>query len=239
MKRLLIVEDDAALRGMLEDYFSLKGYLVSVAESGAVFRQLTSNERYDLILLDLNLPDADGLQLLEVLRSRSSAPVFVVSGRSDEASRLTALGHGADDYVIKPFSTRELELRIHNFLCRQSGRIHPYDISYQQWRLGCWLVDERQRAIFGKDGSKLNITRGEFELLLCLLRAEGNVVSRERIIAAIEQHDVKVTPESLTVLVSRLRRKLSSTGEPSLILTVSGVGYHLAERAIPHYQAPD
>ena len=224
MHRLLLVEDDEALRTTLRDYFDLKGYAVVEAGCGHDFRLVLADQQPDLILLDLNLPDADGVKLLRELRKTSQAPLVVVSGRSDEATRLKALDAGADDYVIKPFNIRELELRVRNFLQRQLGR---NQLAQEQWRFGPWLLDARRRILSAQGGPPLSTTRGEFELLLCLVRAGGQVVARDRILALLEQGNASITPESLPVLISRLRRKLSPGAEQHIIATAPGIGYQL------------
>ena len=120
--KVLVLEDDAALRAVLRDFLSLMHYQVLEAADLASFRTLAGAEKFDLLLLDLNLPDGDGLALLRELAANGDTAVFVVSGRCDEQSRLQALEAGADDYIVKPFNARELEFRIRNFLRRQSSR---------------------------------------------------------------------------------------------------------------------
>ncbi|MEX0731061.1 MAG: response regulator transcription factor [Aquisalimonadaceae bacterium] len=225
MGRLLLVEDDADLRGSMCDYLTLKGYEVAEAATGDCFRQNVLDQRFDLVLLDLNLPDADGLQLLREARQGSDAPVFVVSGRSHDGSRLSALDMGADDYIVKPFNIRELEFRIRNFLRRQRERLEQETL---RWQFGAWTLDAEQRKISDSEGRPVHVTRGEFDVLYCLVQAQGAVVSWDGILGTLEKNGLEVSLESLPVLVSRLRRKFSVASDQQLIDNLPGIGYRIA-----------
>jgi two-component system, OmpR family, response regulator len=170
------------------------------------------------------------------VRARSRAPIFIVSGRRDERTRLRALQFGADDYVPKPFSLRELELRIANFLRRQGERQRPDGTAPSAWRVGEWTVDCTRRVISGDDGRTPTLTRGEFDVLLCLLQADGEVVHRQAILDQVRQTGAAMNRESLTTVVYRLRRKLGGGRgrESTLITTVHGVGFRIVD-ATPIY----
>lgn len=232
--RLLFVEDDDDLRGVLADYFVLRGYAVDTAADGAAFLRCLAGcaeTHPDLILLDLNLPDADGLHLLAELRRASRAPVFIVSGRIDLDSRLAGLRDGADDYIVKPFDMRELEWRIHNFLQRQREEAPSATGRGGEVVCGSWRVDFARLSAFHVDGTVATLTAGEAALLQELLAADGRVVRRNRIVAHIVGKGIAMTEESLPVLVSRLRAKLGvGTGDPAII-AVPNQGYRIAPRA--------
>ena len=225
--RLLLVEDDATLRGVMRDYLTAKGLQVLEAGGAAEFWQIFNETSVDLILLDLSLPDTDGLELLRQIRSHRPTPVFVVSGRREDASRLAALELSANDYITKPFNARELELRIRNFLhchVEPNGSGQPPE----SHRLRGWTVVPAHRMIYHDSGATATLTRGEMELLCALLSGAGAVLSRDRLLDALCRAVGGASPETLTVLVSRLRAKLAAGGEgKDLIVTVHGVGYRL------------
>lgn len=234
--RLLIVEDEPEVRKVVSAYMRKHGFTVTEVGSGDDFQRHFSEGTYDLILLDLNLPDLDGISLLRDVRARSRAPIFIVSGRRDERTRLRALQFGADDYVPKPFSLRELELRITNFLRRQHERQRPEGSVPSAWRVGEWTVDCTRRVVTSGDGRTPSLTRGEFDVLLCLLQARGDVVPRQSILDQVQQTGAAMNQESLTTVVYRLRRKLGGGRgrESTLISTVHGVGFRIVD-ATPIY----
>jgi DNA-binding response OmpR family regulator len=234
--RLLIVEDEPEVRKVISTHMRRQGFTVTEAGSGDDFQRLFTEDAYDLVLLDLNLPDQDGISLLRDVRARSRAPIFIVSGRRDERTRLRALQFGADDFVHKPFSLRELELRIANFLRRQRERQRPDGAEPSAWRVGEWTVDCTRRVVRADDGRTPALTRGELDVLLCLLQAGGEVVHRKAILDHVRQTGAAMNQDSLTTVVYRLRRKLGGgRGRAStLISTVHGVGFRI-DAATPIY----
>ncbi|WP_111657817.1 response regulator transcription factor [Isoalcanivorax indicus] len=232
MGRLLMVEDDEMLRAAIREVFTLKGYSVAEAACGEGFMTQVEKQDFDLVLLDLNLPDEDGLVLLRRTRARSDVPVFVVSGRTDNDSRLTALELGADDYVTKPFDVRELELRIRNFLGRQKNRRTggngTAERPVHRIRFGGWTLLPDQWSLQDAQGQQLVLTRGELDVLMALVKAEGNALSREKLADVLARNINGSNPETVTVLVYRLRKKLvSDSKENPVIVTVPGVGYRI------------
>jgi DNA-binding response OmpR family regulator len=226
---ILVLEDDAALRSVLRDFLSLMGYQIHEAPDLASFRTLSKALSCDLILLDLNLPDGDGLTLLRELATASAAPVFVVSGRCDEASRLQALEAGADDYIVKPFNARELEYRIRNFLRRQANRGASLGNRPTQLMLGEWRLLPDQYRLTGPSGSVISLTRSERDLLKALIVADGSLCSRRQLARAISSPMETTSEETVTVLIYRLRKKLEAGGVNGPVIdTVAGAGYRLA-----------
>jgi len=223
---VMVVEDNADLRELLCVSLQRSGYTVTAAACGDDFQKYFEVQSFDLILLDLNLPDHDGMTLLQTVRAQSRAPIFVVSGRADEATRLRALELGADDYLPKPINLRELTLRVSNFLRRQNERTLPASGS---WQFAHWILHVERRTVMTADtGDTLGLTRGEFNVLYCLVQGMGNVVSREEILKAAGQLGTSMHEDSLTTVVYRLRQKLrsSSPGE-AVIVTVPGVGFRI------------
>ncbi len=211
-QHLFIVEDDPDLRGMLEDYFTLAGYSVSTTGLAAGCSALLERQDVDLILLDLNLPDGDGLKLLRELRVWSSIPVLVITGRRDQQSHLTALELEADDVITKPFVLRELELRVRNCLTRYH-RV-PEE---QYWPLHPWHFYPRQQCLRLPNSTTDDVpepvllTAAESVCLRALIRAEGRLVPSKRLIADMESSLGQVEAESVPVIISRLRQKLRVT----------------------------
>lgn len=232
MDRLLMVEDDEMLRAAIREVFNLKGYEVTEAACGASFLEQVPNPAHDLVLLDLNLPDEDGLVLLRRLRATSDVPVFVVSGRADHESRLTALELGADDYVIKPFNVRELELRVRNFLARQRNRNRASEEA-QRISFGSWTLLPDQWSLHDEHGHRLTLTRGELDILLALVKAKGAALTREQLADVLSRNINGSNPETVTVLIYRMRKKLTSDldGE-QVIVTVPGIGYRLGPEVV-------
>lgn len=216
---LLVVEDDFHLRELTREYLQIYGHQVSVAESGAAFWQQLAECTFDLILLDLNLPDADGLDLLKALRQQSDVPVFIVSARIDEPSRIRGLELGADDYIVKPFSAKELELRIRNALRRRE--------STQDARFVGWTLNQDSFCISHLDGRQEQLTKSEFTLLKLLLAAGGSLVPRDQLLDQLEREAGVHSAETLTALIYRLRRKMGCDKENNPIVTQSGVGYRI------------
>lgn len=217
--QILIIEDDEILRELTKEYLAVYGHEVDMIGRLEDYWAMAENKSYDLILLDLNLPDGDGLVLLERLRKISDVPVFIISGRDDDASRLRGLELGADDYLIKPFNARELELRVKNALSR---RLKPISQSFAGWTLKpTSLMVEHQ------DGNKISLTLAEHSLLKILLEAQGEVVERDDLLDQLSILARVNCSETLNALIYRLRKKLGFAKDNNPIVTLQGVGYYL------------
>jgi DNA-binding response OmpR family regulator len=212
---VLVIEDDPAIGRQLERGLVRAGYSVSRAADGS---QALLAEPADVILLDLGLPDIDGLELCQRLRARSSAAIIAVTARSEEATRVATLDAGADDYLIKPFGFVELLARIRAVL----RRVNPVESS--QLRYGSLTVDPRTRRVFVQDRD-IALTPKEFDLLCCLAEDPGRALTRQEILERAWGGHWYGPSKVLDVHVASLRRKL---GDPALIETVYGVGYRLA-----------
>ena len=226
--RILILEDDDALRGVLRDFLEMMSYQISEARSISECSALVEGGLFDLILLDLNLPDSDGLVLLHRLRAMTSVPVFVISGRNDEHSRLEALERGADDYLTKPFNARELELRIRNVLRREEHHRRspiPEDAGIA---LGAWQLRPDQFELHGPEQAVVPLTRAERDLMLELASVHGRLCQRRQLARAMSSPMETTSDETVTVLIYRLRKKLAQAAlNGPVIETVAGAGYRL------------
>ena len=213
--RVLVVEDEEAIAEPLAEGLRREGFTVTVA--GTAAEALAAAES-DVVLLDLRLPDGDGLDVCRALRARSDVPIIVVTARGEEVDRVVGLELGADDYVVKPFGIRELIARIRAVTRRGHSRSQETPV-----RIGELELDERGRhAAIG--GNELDLTAKEFDLLAALARDPGAVVSRNRLLEDVWNTSWFGSTKTIDVHVAALRRKL---GDPTLIETVRGIGFRL------------
>ncbi len=222
---VLLVEDDARLARLTREY--LEGHGVAVEHVGDGRRGLDAAlaGRFDAVLLDLMLPSKDGLEVCRELRARSDVPILILTARGEEADRVMGLELGADDYVAKPFSPRELLARIRAVVRRARGRAGPPTAAV---RVGALLVDPAARRVT-LDGREIALTAYEFALLDALARRAGRVLSREQLMELARGSAEEAFDRSIDVHVSRLRQKLGDDPkQPRLIKTVRGAGYVLA-----------
>jgi two-component system response regulator RegX3 len=215
---ILVVEDEDAIADPLVAGLRREGYDVSRVATGEGALEASPA---DLVLLDLRLPDIDGLDVCRRLRERSRVPIIVVTARGEEADRVVGLELGADDYVVKPYGLRELIARI-RAVTRRSASLGPDGAPS---RVGALEVDERSRRVT-LDGREIELTPKEFELLAALARDPGAAVSRQRLLAEVWQTSWYGSSKTIDVHVAALRKKL---GDPGWIETVRGVGFRLRE----------
>ncbi|MBD3826836.1 MULTISPECIES: response regulator transcription factor [Stenotrophomonas] len=222
--RILLVEDDAAVAGLTARFLQNHGIECHMAAGVAAAEQCLSREVVDLILLDLGLPDGDGLTMLR--RQSSQIPVIVVTGRGDSVDRVVGLELGADDYVAKPFDYRELLARIHSVLRRAQRPLVP---AGHVLRFDGLLLDASARVVFDREGNAIRLTSAEFDLLYALVQAAGKVQSRDQLMNALHGRDAGPFDRAIDVHIGRLRRKLErDPSQPQLIQATRGVGYRLA-----------
>jgi DNA-binding response OmpR family regulator len=221
---ILLVDDEPAIRESLAFALRRDGFDVEQAASLREARNLT--DAAELVILDLVLPDGNGLEFLRSLRSRSDVPVIVLTSRDEETDRVVGLELGADDYVIKPFSPREVAARVRAVLRRASKAGQPEE---QPVRAGALSLDAstRKAAIAGRE---LLLSRTEFNLLSLFLRSPGRVFERSQILDAVWGSEVVVGDRTVDVHVKALRRKIEEAGgDPRVLETVRGVGYRLRD----------
>jgi DNA-binding response OmpR family regulator len=224
--RLLIVEDDAAFGMIMAAYLDASGYETTrVMHGREVFGRLERG-RFDMVLLDLNLPDEDGLSIMRSLRARSDVPIVIVSARHGTSDRLAALEMGADDYLVKPFEPRELVARVRNIIRRYRGA----DRKKSVFRFASWELDVDRHALRNGSGQSTALTPAEFDLLLALAKNRGHVMSRAQLIDAIVHAEPPESERAVDVLMSRLRKKIEKDADdPKILLTIRGHGYRLAD----------
>ena len=233
-QHLLIVEDEEFVQALIAAYMKKKGFSVSLALTGKEMFAILEKEAIDLILLDLNLPDEDGLALARRVRSRSSIPIIVLTARQGQDDRLTALGMGVDDYLNKPVDPEELVLRVHNVLGR-TGKAEGQGEGPRRGdviRFAGWTLDGAGRTVTAPDGRTLNLTQAEFQLLSALARAPNRVLTRAQPLDAMAPFVETANDRVIDAMISRLRKKMErNPRKPELIITVTGFGYKLAAQA--------
>ena len=222
--RVLLVEDDARLASMVSDYLGEAGFRTTRAATGAAAMQLVASESFDAMILDLMLPDADGLDLCRSLRAKSDLPVLMLTARGDPLDRVVGLEIGADDYLPKPFEPRELLARLRAILRR---RVAP-DPS-QVLRFGRLEIDRGAREV-RLDGQRKAVTGHQFALLVALAERAGRVLSREALMDLTRGAELEDFDRSIDVHISRLRAAIEDDPKhPRRILTLRGAGYVFAK----------
>jgi DNA-binding response OmpR family regulator len=223
--QLLVVEDDERIRSALIRALRERGHAVSSAATALAGLRQAVEERPDLVVLDLGLPDLDGRELLRMLRAVSAVPVIVATARDDDDSVVQALDAGADDYVVKPFPAGQLEARIRAVLRRAAGA----DAAQAPVTVGDLVVDQRSRRVT-LAGEAVELSPKEFDLLAHLAVRAGTVVSKRELLTDVWQLPYGGSDKTVDVHLSWLRRKLGeSAAAPRLLQTVRGVGVRLAE----------
>lgn len=228
--RILIVDDDPEIRQLLVDYLARHGFESVPAGSGREMWATLERRAIDLVVLDLMLPDADGLTLCRDLRTRSDLPVLMLTALGDETDRILGIEMGADDYLVKPFSPRELVARIKGILRRT--RSLPPNLKPDPRRclaFSGWILDTATRVLKGPDGVATPLSGAEYRLLRILLDHPNRVVHRDQLVELIHGREAEAYDRAIDVQISRLRQRLQDDGrEPRLIRTVRGEGYVLA-----------
>ena len=222
-QRILLVEDDARLAAMVADYLGEAGFRVTVAEDGAAATRQTATADFDALILDLMLPDTDGLDLCRAIRARSDVPLLMLTARGDPLDRVVGLELGADDYLPKPFEPRELLARLRAILRRRGGAATP-----EVLRFGRLEIDKGARET-RVDGQRRTLTGQQFALLLALAERAGRVLSREALMDVTKGESLEDFDRSIDVQISRLRAAIEDDPKrPRRILTIRGAGYVFA-----------
>ena len=225
-ERILMIDDDNRLAGMVQDYLGGAGFRVSVAGTGREGEALLKRETFDAVILDLMLPDADGLDLCRRLRASSDVPILMLTARGEPMDRVVGLELGADDYLAKPFEPRELQARLRAILRRKgSGGTAPAEIL----RFGRLEIDKGARVV-RIDGEERTITSYQFAILLVLAERAGRVLSRDALMDVLKGEKLEAFDRSVDVHISRIRAAIEDDPKkPRRILTLRGTGYVFAK----------
>lgn len=227
--RLLLIDDDARLTGMVGDYLRAAGFEVSTAGNLAQAREALAHSRFELLVLDLMLPDGDGLDFCRWLRGDPRwrhQPVLMLSARGEPMDRILGLELGADDYLAKPFEPRELQARIKALLRRLEPKLDGDEVL----RFGRLEIDLAAR-VARLDGKICDLTSHQFDLLVVLAQSPGRVLSRDQIMDALKGHPLEAFDRSIDVHISRIRAVIEDDAKnPRRVLTVRGAGYVFARK---------
>jgi DNA-binding response OmpR family regulator len=224
-ERILLIEDDARLAEMVSEYLGEAGFRVSIAAAGRAGLERLAREPFDALVLDLMLPDMDGLDVCRELRAKSDTPVLMLTARGDAADRIVGLELGADDYLPKPFQPRELLARLRAILRRGKGR----SAASKPLRFGRLEIDRDARAVC-VDGEARSLTAYQLALLLALAENAGRVLSRDSLMDLVKGEPLEAFDRSIDVHVSRIRAAIEDDPKkPRRIVTVRGAGYVFAK----------
>jgi DNA-binding response OmpR family regulator len=227
MARVLIVDDDPAIRDMLVEYLTANGYAAEAAADGAALRAALAQRVPDLVLLDVTLPGEDGLSLARFLRDHYDVGIVMVTAAGDVVDRVVGLEMGADDYIAKPFDPRELRARLKSVLRRmQERRAPPAPPRDARIPIGRCSLDVASRQLLDAEGREVPVTAMEFDLLRAFAEHPNQVLSRDRLLTLTRNREWEPFDRSIDIRVARVRRKIQDdAGEPQAIRTVRGAGY--------------
>jgi hypothetical protein len=228
---LLVIDDDPDIRDLVVEYLGKNDLRVSAACSGREMFELFDSQAIDLVLLDLKLPGEDGMQLARALRERATVPIVLLTGCNEEADRVMGLELGADDYVTKPFSPRELLARVRAVLRRYQvqSTLPERSNDRRAFRFAGWELNLRTRRLLSAGGESVELSNGEFSLLNALCRSPQRVLTRDQLLSMSRLHEAEVHDRTIDVQIRRLRMKIEAdSSNPVLIVTERGAGYRLA-----------
>src|SRR3989442_4790442 len=221
-----MIEDDARLAEMVSEYLGKAGFRVAVASEGRAGLERVTREPFDALVLDLMLPDMDGLEVCRQLRAKSDLPVLMLTARGEPMDRIVGLELGADDYLPKPFEPRELLARVKALL----RRAQPDPVADEVLRFGRLEIDVGGR-VARLDGVPCDLTSHQFDLLVVLARSAGRVLSRDQIMDSLKGHPLEAFDRSIDVHISRIRAVIEEDPKtPRRVLTVRGAGYVFAKK---------
>ena len=228
---VLALDDDPDVRQVIADYLARNDLRVTTVASGKELTAVMARETIDLVILDLRLQGEDGMQIARKLREESSIPILMLTGVSEEADRVMGLELGADDYLTKPFSPRELLARIRALIRRARAQATVADAISQirAYRFGGWELNVRLRKLRNPAGQPVELTNGEFNLLAAFLSAPRCVLTRDQLLDMSRLHDAEVYGRAVDLQILRLRRKIETDpAHPQYITTERGTGYVFA-----------
>ncbi|MFT3895513.1 MAG: response regulator transcription factor [Anaerolineales bacterium] len=227
MKNILVVDDEPKITQLVRDYLERAGFGVIIAHDGKKALSLAKTEKPDAVILDLGLPQLDGLDFTREFRKTSNAPIIMLTARSDESDKLIGLELGADDYMTKPFSPKELVARVRVVF----RRIENASVGSELIRIADLTLDVPRMRVTAEKREIEELTPTEFELLATLARQPGRVFTRAQLLDAIHGVAFESYERAIDAHIKNIRRKIEvRAGEPQYILTVYGVGYKFADR---------
>ena len=222
------LDDDASVRALIAEYLTKHELRVTTVATGTELAEVFARETIDAVILDLRLPGEDGMQIARRLREQSTVPILMLTGLTDEADRVMGLELGADDYLGKPFSPRELLARIRALLRRAQAQATVADAiaKVRAYRFGGWELNIGLRRLRAADGTSVELTNGEFSLLTAFLSSPQRVLTRDQLLELSRLHNAEVYDRSIDVQILRLRRKIEpDPANPRFIRTERGAGY--------------
>jgi len=228
LPHVLALDDDPAIRQLVSDYLAANELRVTAVATGSELAEVMARETIDLVALDVRLPGEDGMQIARKLRESSGIPILMLTGRAEEADRVMGLELGADDYLTKPFSPRELLARIRALLRRAQAQANVADAlaKVRAYRFGGWELNVGLRKLKSPDARMVDLTNGEFSLLTAFLSAPQRVLARDQLLDLSRLHNAEVYDRSIDVQILRLRRKIEvDPAHPQFIVTERGAGY--------------
>ena len=225
---VLVVDDDPAILDIVKEYLTQNEMRVTTLASGREMIGVFETEAIDLVLLDVRLPGENGMLLAQNLRERASVPIVLLTGNAEEADRVMGLELGADDYITKPFSLREMLARLRAVLRRYQVQtaLPARDDKRRAYRFAGWELNLRTRKLSAPDGRKLDLSNNEFSLLVAFCGAAQRVLSRDQLMSLSRLHSAEVYDRTVDVQIVRLRRKIEADpARPQMIVTERGAGY--------------
>jgi DNA-binding response OmpR family regulator len=233
---VLALDDDPSIRQIVSEYLAENDVRVTAVATGKELAAAMAQDTFDLIVLDVRLRGEDGMQIARTLREQSAIPILMLTGRADEADRVMGLELGADDYLTKPFSPRELLARIRALLRRARAQATVADeiSKVRAFRFGKWELNVGLRKLKSPEGKPVELTNGEFSLLTAFLSAPQRVLTRDQLLDLSRLHNAEVYDRSIDVQILRLRRKIEpDPAHPQFIVTERGAGYVFATEVTP------
>lgn len=228
MKKILIVEDDLDIGELQQDYLEINGYDVELQTSGKEGLKRALNKDYDLIIIDIMLPEVDGFEICKQVRAVKNIPTLIVSSKKEDIDKIRGLGLGADDYISKPFSPSELVARVKAHLARYERLIGGVDLANKEIRIRGLVIDEMARKVY-VNNQKISLTTKEFDLLLFLAQHPNRVFSKEDLFETIWGLDSSGDISTITVHIRKIRGKIEKDpSNPQYIETVWGAGYMIS-----------
>jgi two-component system OmpR family response regulator len=227
VQHIFVVDDEAAARDMIGDYLKMQGFVVTLCEGGASLRMAVANDKPDLVVLDLNMPEEDGLSLIRFLKQSGNVPIIMLTATASPIDRVVGLELGADDYLAKPCELRELLARVRSVLRRSAAAPPGADGTPNRTvKLGTKWLDLDARALRDGDGNEHPLTASEFSLLKAFAENPKRVLTRERLLDLAQARDSEAFDRAIDVRITRIRKKIEpDPSHPRVIRTVRGAGY--------------